>query len=78
MNLDYRIEFDIAGLIFDFLILLIVKKLYGYTSKNNRRFKTFLNVCIISGILDIVTAYTFSNSSYIPGIVNFILNYFYL
>ena len=78
MNLDYRIEFDIAGLIFDFLILLIVKKLYGYTSKNNRRFKTFLIVCIISGILDIITAYTFSNAAFIPGIVNFLLNYFYL
>ncbi len=78
MNLNYRIEFDIAGLIIDFLIFMIVQKLYGTSSKNNRRFRSFLYVCIISGILDIVTAYTFSNSLVIPGFVNLILNYAYL
>ena len=78
MNLNYRIEFDIAGLIIDFLILLVVQKLYGTSSKNNRRFKSFLLVCIVSGIFDIITAYTISNSSYIPVFVNFTLNYVYL
>ena len=78
MNLDYRIEFDIAGLILDILIIMIAKKMYVTSSERSKRFNMFLSICIISGVMDILTAITFSYTSQVPAIVNFTLNYIYL
>ncbi len=78
MNLNFKIEFDIAGLIVDVIILLIIQRLYGTSSKNNRRFVFFLLICIASGFMDIVTAFTISNAQKIPPLLNMFFNNLYL
>lgn len=77
MNINYHLEFDIAGLIIHIILLVILDNLYS-KSKNNQRFKRFLILSFISGFFDVVSAITISNVDIVPVWVNVLLNSVYL
>ncbi|MCQ2592983.1 MAG: HD-GYP domain-containing protein [Treponema sp.] len=78
MKLFYNIDFDIAGLIIFVILRVIFQQQFVRSSLRNKRFNIFSHVAVVSGLMDIVTAYTISNADVIPPYLNFILNSIYL
>ena len=77
MTLNYHIDFDIASLIFLFIIRLILRAQYLVQSKANRLFRNVVDVAFFAAAFDIATAITISNAVFIPVWANILLNTLY-
>lgn len=76
--MHYNLSFDIAGVIFLILLLLVLQNFYVINSKSSKYFRSFLIISIISGILDITTAITIDYSQNVPAVLNLIINTIYM
>lgn len=76
--MNYNLSFDIAGLIINFLLYLILKTQYVSSSKTNLLFRHFVVISFFSGLLDLVSAITIENAALIPPVLNLILNTLYI
>lgn len=77
MQLVYNIDFELAGLIFAFILYIHFCLYYSDQSEVNKKFKVFMVSLILAELLDIITAVTISYGSVIPVTLNVVANTLY-
>lgn len=78
MILNYNINFELSSIIFLSLLLIIFGMLYDLKiSVNNAYFKLVIFV-LLTGVLDVITAFTIDNYLMVDPLLNTIINTIYL
>lgn len=77
MQLKYNIDFELAGLLFNFVVYVYFCLYYSNKSTVNQRFKVLVRFVTFAELMDIVTAVTISYGASISPIVNVIVNTLY-
>ncbi|MDE7246934.1 MAG: HD-GYP domain-containing protein [Lachnospiraceae bacterium] len=77
MKLLYNIDFELAGLIFIFVLYIHFCMYYSNQSEVNKTFKVLVRYLMLTELMDVVTAVTISYGSFIPVALNVVANTVY-
>jgi EAL domain-containing protein (putative c-di-GMP-specific phosphodiesterase class I)/GGDEF domain-containing protein len=76
--MNYIVEFDIAAMFVEVLLVVIYFMRYNYPCRTNRIFMLMLTSSLVASAADVVSVYTLAHIDTVPIALNYVFNILYL